>query len=234
MRGAIEGIVDVVSRRAITRAVDTDGGGLLRRVVERGGRDASPIYVLFDGTSISGCLLGRWQKPRASLPSSLPRGPAGLRLLDLIRPESVVDVVEEREDEVRGQPTACCRLRLDVGRVSWPSLDSTARGRSAVPFLTGLKNVALGDPIPKGIIEAAVWIDRNGRIVRYSHNDAPIDHPKHAKTPWITTELWDFGIPQLLSDWKNQPVIDPLTLEFPQSEAELIEMAKSGPNAAQG
>jgi hypothetical protein len=67
--------------------------------------------------------------------------------------------------------------------------------------------------------------------VRYSHSDVPVDHPKHEQAPWITTELWDFGIPPLLHDWKTQPVIDPVTLQFAQTEAKLIRDATSTPEA---
>ena len=56
---------------------------------------------------------------------------------------------------------------------------------------------ALPDVTPEGILSAEVWIDDEGRLVRYSHNEAPVAHPKHARAPWITTELWDFGIPRL-------------------------------------
>jgi hypothetical protein len=68
------------------------------------------------------------------------------------------------------------------------------------------------------VLSAQVWIVAAGRLVRYSHSDVPVDHTKHDQAPWITTELWDFGIPPLLQDWKTQPVIDPLTLQFPKQK----------------
>lgn len=230
MRGAMEGIADFASRRAITRSVDTGGGGVVRRLAGAEDGDVPPVYMLYDGTSVSACLLGRWRDPEPAPRFDPVRAPAGLRFLDLIRPEAVVEAIEDGEEQVRGQASTRYRLTLDVDRIQWPEPDAlSAHGSS---LFARLVTRALPDLTPRGILSAEVWIDSAGRLVRYSHSDAPAAHPKHARAPWITTELWDFGIPPPLSDWKTQPVIDPLTLQFPKSEAEFIRLAGSKPNAA--
>jgi len=144
-----------------------------------------------------------------------------------MRPESIVEAIEEGQEEVRSQPTTRYRLKLDLDRIQWPEPDPTLHHS----LVGRLVSRALPDPTPRGILSAAAWIDAAGRLLRYSHSDVPADHPKHAQAAWITTELWDFGIPPLLSDWKTQAVIDPLTLQFPDTEAELIRLAGSKPDA---
>lgn len=92
----------------------------------------------------------------------------------------------------------------------------------------------LPQPKPQGILAADVWIDSEGRLVRYSHSDVAVDHRKHAQAPWTTTELWDFGIPPALGDRNTQAVIDPRTLQFPESEAEFIRSVKPETGAPSG
>jgi hypothetical protein len=231
MRGVIEGVADFESRRAITRSVETGGGGVVRRLAGAENRDVPPVYMLFDGTSVCGCLLGRWRDPEPGRPSDPLRGPPGLRFLDLIRPESIVEAIEDGEEEVRRQASARYRLKLDVDRIQWPERDPHAPSPHGNSLFGRLVSRALPDPTPKGILSAEVWIDSAGRLVRYSYSDVPVAHPKYAHAPWITTELWDFAIPPPLSGWKTQPVIDPLTLQFPQTEAAFIRLAGSKPDA---
>jgi hypothetical protein len=229
MSDATEGIVDFASRRAITRSVGRSGG-LIGRLSKR----ARPMpemtfYILYDGTSMSACLMGRWQEPRPGWPSELPRNPAGLSFLDLMRAESLVDVVMVGREQVRGEPATRYTLQLDVDRVQWPDLDrrsAAAKHDSRIERI--LVNVA-PDPTPKGILPAEVWVDESGRLVRFSYRPLPLEHPKHSKAPWITTELWDFGIPPPLEDWTTQPVIDPVTLHFPDSEREAMRMFGAEP-----
>jgi hypothetical protein len=219
-----EGIVDFASRRAITRSVERSGG-LIGRLSKR----ARPmpdmtLYTLYDGTSMSACLMGRWLEPRPGWRPELARLPAGLSLLDLMRAESLVDVVESGREQVRGEPATRYALKLDVGRIEWPepNLSSeSAKPDSRIERM--LMNIA-PDPTPKGILPAEVWLDEPGRLVRFSYRPVPSDHPKHRKVPWTTTELWDFGIPPQLEDWTSQPVIDPVTLDFPNSEREAMRV----------
>ena len=222
MQGATEGVVDFVTGRAITKSVDTSGGGPVRRLSGGEHRDTPPIYMLFDGTSVSACLLGQWRDPRPSGRAASYRGPRELRFLDLMRPESIVEAAAEGEEEVRGQTTTRYRLRLDADRIQWPQLDSNAHRPPAGSMIRRLLSKALPNPTPTGILSAEVWVDSTGRLVRYHHNDVPGDHPRHSQAPWTRTELWDFGVPPPLHDRTTQPVIDPQTLQFPESEAELI------------
>src|SRR6478672_8620053 len=90
MQGATEGIVDFVTGRAITRSVDISDGGTGPRLPGGERRATPPIYMFFDGTSVSGCLLGEWRNPGPSGAAGSYRGPAELRFLDLMRPESIV------------------------------------------------------------------------------------------------------------------------------------------------
>jgi hypothetical protein len=226
MQGATEGIVDFVSGRAITSSVDTGRGGLVRRLSGRDTREPPPIYMLFDGTSISACLLRQWRDPRPSGAAGSYRGPAELRFLDLMRPKSIVEATDEGEEEVRGQTTTRYRLKLDADRIEWSEPDRNAHSPLSSSVVGRLLSRALSGPTPAGILSAEVWVDRAGRLVRYRHNDVAENHPKHRQAPWTTTELWDFGIPPALHDRTTQPVIDPLTLQFPESEAELIRSTK--------
>jgi hypothetical protein len=89
----MEGIADFASRRAITRSIDTGGGGVVRRLAGAENQDVPPVYMLFDGTSLCGCLLGRWRDPEPGRLSDPLRGPSGLRFLDLMRPESINDLL---------------------------------------------------------------------------------------------------------------------------------------------
>lgn len=189
----------------------------MRRLAGAESHDAPPIYMLFDGSSMSACLLGHWRDPHPSVPSNPLRGPGALKFLDLIRAESIVDALEEGEEQVRSQPATRYRLKLDLDRIQWPDRDRVSRLSQENSLLGRLLTKALPDPSPTGVLSAQVWIEAAGRLVRYSHSDVPVDHPKHDQAPWITTELWDFGIPPLLQDWKTQPVIDPVTLQFPQT-----------------
>jgi hypothetical protein len=228
----MEGIADFESRRAITRSVDMGGGGVVRRLAGTESEGVPPVYMLFDGTSVCGCLLGRWRDPEPGRPSDPLRGPPGLRFLDLIRPESIVEAIEDGEEKVRSQASIRYRLKLDVDRIQWPEPDPDAAAPHRSSLFGRVVSRALPDPAPKGIFSAEVWIDRAGRLVRYSHSEVSVAHPKHADALWITTELWDFAVPPPLSDWKAQPVIDPLTLQFPQTEAEFIRLAGSKPDAS--
>jgi hypothetical protein len=218
MRGAVEGIVDFTSRRAITRTVNTTGGGLLRRLAGAHDPDAPPMYLMFDSASVLISVHGRWH----TLPPterSWPRsGPPGLRLVHLLRPESIVDAIDIGEDEVRGSPATRYRVTLDVDRIHWPDPDDAAGSRDVSSLVRFVRNKVLPDPTPKGILSAEVWIDRAGRLVRFSHNDLPVGHPKYQRAPWVTADMWDFGVPPPLTDWTTQRVIDPITLQFPDTE----------------
>lgn len=148
-----------------------------------------------------------------------------------MRPESIIEAIGEGEEEVRGQATTRYQLKVDVERIHWSQSDRGARtpfGRSVVGRLLG---TLPPDQRPQGILSAEVWIDREGRLVRYSHSDVPVDHPKHAQAPWTAVELWDFGIPPALNDSNTQAVIDPVTLQFPESEADFIRSMKADPDA---
>ncbi len=223
MNNATEGIVDFAARRAITRSVHRDGG-IARRLAKRWIADI-PIYILFDGPSMSGCLLGRWQEPYPKWPSGLPRKPLGLTLLDLIRTESVIDAVEKRHEEVRGELTINYALKLNVDRIAWPQADRSPAAAMDDSRLARLAIKTVPDPRPKGVLQAEVWINELGRLVRFGVCGLPDDHSKHAKAPWTTTELWDFGVPPRLENWQNQPVIDPATFQFPESERAMIRLA---------
>lgn len=203
----------------------------MRRLAGAENHDAPPIYILFDGSAMSACLLGRWRDPHTSGPPNPVRGPGGLKFLDLIQRESIVDAIEDGEEQVRAQTATRYRLKLDMDRVQWPDPDPVSQRSQGNSLVGRLLNKALPDPRPAGVLSAYVWIDVAGRLVRYSHSDVPADQPKHEQAPWITTELWDFGIPPPLSNWKTQPVIDPVTLQFPETEAELMRKAKSTPGA---
>jgi hypothetical protein len=224
MSDATEGIVDFASRRAITRSVERSGG-LIGRLSKR----ARPtpdmtIYMLSDGSSMSACLMGRWQEPLSGWRPKLPRNPAGLSFLDLICAESVVDVAEAGRDQVRGEPTTRYTLKLDVDRVQWPEPNRSSEATKPDSRIQQILINLAPDSTPKGILPAEVWVDESGRLVRFSYCPLPSEHPKHSKAPWTTTELWDFGIPPQLADWTTQPVIDPVTLHFPDSEREAMRM----------
>lgn len=126
MRGVVEGIVDFTTGRAITRSINTGGGGVLRRAAAADDGNVAPVYMLFDGTLMTGCVLGRWRDPYPSGAAGTHRGPAGLRFLDLMRPESIIEAIEAGEEEVRGQQTTRYRLKLDVDRIHWPQPDRGA------------------------------------------------------------------------------------------------------------
>jgi hypothetical protein len=226
MQGVTEGVVDFVSRRAITRSVNAGSGGTARRLPGGKNDKAPAIYMLFDGTSVSACLLGQWRNPRPCGAAGSYRGPRELRFLDLMRPESIVEAAAEGEEDVRGQTATRYRLRLDADRIQWPEGDSDAPRPPVRAMVGRLLSKALPDPTPTGILRAEVWVDSTGRLVRYHHNDVAEDHPKHNQAPWTTTELWNFGLPPPLHDRTTQPVIDPRTLQFPESEAELIRSTK--------
>jgi hypothetical protein len=46
--------------------------------------------------------------------------------------------------------------------------------------------------------------------VRFSHCHLPKEHHNHDALPWTTTDLWGFGLPPQIEDWRTQP--DPGTL----------------------
>jgi hypothetical protein len=186
-----------------------------------------PVYLLFDGPSMSGCLLGHWQQPEPKWPSELPRKPIGLTFLDLMRPESLIDAVEKDHQEVRGEQTTRYALKLDVDRLTWPKPDRSAAAAADDSRLARVAIKTVPDPRPNGVLPAEVWVDGRGRLVRFSYGPVGADHPKHDKAPWPTTELWDFGVPPQLADWEHQPVIDPITLQFPESEREMMRLAEA-------
>jgi hypothetical protein len=186
--------------------------------------------MLFDGPSARACLFGRWQELPSNAPFEPVSGPAGLRFLNLMLPETIIEAMEGGEDEVRSEPATRYRLKLDVDRMQWPTPEHSAVTPRGLPLVGRLLSKALPDPRPQGILSAEVWLDDAGRLVRFSHNDLPTDHPKHRQALWTTTELWDFGIPPPLSNWKTQPVIDPMTLQFPQTEAEFMHLARPKPD----
>ena len=131
----MEGIADFASQRAITRSVDTGGGGLVRRLAGAEDVDVPPVYMLYDGTSVCACLLGRWRDPEPRPRFDPLRAPAGLRFLDLMRPESIVEAIEDGEEEVRGQASTRYRLKLDVDRIHWPEPTPTLLARTAARSL---------------------------------------------------------------------------------------------------
>jgi hypothetical protein len=121
-------------------------------------------------------------------------------------------------EEVHGEWTTHYRLKLDVDRVSWPDLgDDFPATRDDMSRRLAIK--ALPNPRPRGVLPAEVWLDEPGRLRRFSHCPRP---DKTGKRAWPTTELWDFGGPPSIEDWKTQPVIDPVTMRFPDSEREKI------------
>jgi hypothetical protein len=219
-----EGIIDFGSRRALARTMNRSGG-IGRWLPKRWTPDVT-VYFLFDGPMMSASLLGRWQAPHPTRPKDLPRQPAGLTFLDLMRHEALVDAVEKDPQDLRGEPTTHYALRLDVDRLTWPKPDRSALAAGENSRLGRLAIKTLPDPRPKGILPAEVWLDQHGRLVRFSYQPTAADHPKHDRVPWFTTDLWDFGIPPQLEDWEHQPVIDPFTLEFPESEREMMRQAE--------
>lgn len=128
MRGVTEGIADFTSCRAITRSVDTGGGGLMRRLAGAEDQHAPPIYMLFDGPSMSACLRGHWRDPHPSVPPNPLRGPGGLKFLDLIKPESIVEARGLHPDEDARIEILCLAGRNVNGT---DSDSSPARGRQA-------------------------------------------------------------------------------------------------------
>ena len=214
---ATAGIVDFTTRRAITRTVRRNRG-LIHRLAKRWTEDVT-IYLLFDGPKLSGCVLDHWQEPSPKWPAGLPRHPIGLTFLDLMRHESLVDAVEQDHQDVRGEHTTHYALKLDVDRLTWPEPDRSAAAAFDNSRLARLAIKTLPDPTPKGILPAEIWLDERGRLVRFSYQ--AIRAPTHDKALWPTTELWDFGVPPQLQDWEHQSVIDPLTLQFPETDREM-------------
>jgi hypothetical protein len=217
---ATEGIVDFHSRRAITRTVRRNSG-VIRRLAKRWTEDVT-IYLLFDGPKLSGCVLGHWQEPSPKWPADLPRQPIGLTFLDLMRHESLVDAIEQNHQNVRGEHTTHYALKLDVNRLTWPEPDRSAAAAIDDSRLARLAIKTLPDPRPKGILPAEIWLDERGRLVRFSYR--AIRARTQDKALWPTTELWDFSVPPQLQDWEHQPVIDPSTLQFPESEREMMRL----------
>jgi hypothetical protein len=199
--------------------------GISRLLPKRWTPDVT-IYLLFDGPMMSASLLGRWQAPDPQRSKALPRQPTDLTFLDLMRHEALVDAVEKDPQDVRGEATTRYTLRLDVDRLTWPKPDRNALATGENSRLRRLAIKTLPDPRPKGILPTEVWLDQRGRLVRFSYRPIAPDHPKHDRVPWFTTELWDFGMPPQLEDWEHQPVIDPFTLEFPESEREMMRQAE--------
>ncbi len=122
-----------------------------------------------------------------------------------------MEAIDRAFAAVRGAVVERYALKLDVDRIQWPALDRSSPPRN--------------DPTPRGVLLAEVWIDELGRLVRFSYCRLGADRPKHQKVQWPTTELWDFGVPPQLQDWKSQPVIDPVTWRFPESEREAMRLA---------
>jgi hypothetical protein len=144
-----------------------------------------------------------------------------------MRPESLVEATELGPADVRGEPTTHHTLKLDVDRVHWPDPGRNSLAAKTHSRVDRLLIKVASDPRPKGVLPAHAWVDRSGRLVRFSHCLLPANDPKHPKALWPTTELWEFGIPPQLQDWESQPVIDPDTLSFPQSEREAMRLAKT-------
>lgn len=198
-----EGIVDFEHRRAIFRLTPRRGG-LVRQALRQWTPD-QPLSMLSDGPSLSLWLLGNWKEPQPRLSSQLPRQPLGLTLLDLLRPESIVDVTEIVSERPAPQPTTHYALKLDVDRLDWPEPDwgqTQFRKNALVPSLVR----------PQGTVPAEIWIDGTGRLRRFSYRTTT---PKRSQAFWPTTELWDFGAPRPVEDWRTQPAIDPVKMAYP-------------------
>jgi hypothetical protein len=167
-------------------------------------------FWLYDGPSLSFSDGREWTEPSLSLPSGLPRQPTGLAFLDLVRPESVLDVIEDGRFVVRGEPTIHYTLKLDVDQIDWPDLPDALLEDMRSHLRPGR---SLPDLRPTGVLSAEAWIDEAERVRRFSHLTWPA---LHRDASWIATELWDFGGPPSIGDWKTQPVIDPVTLDLPE------------------
>lgn len=216
--GPFEGIVDFHARRAIQRSV-LQVGGLASRLTKRW-MGTQPFYALYDGPSMSACLAGRWQEPYPRWPSSLPRQPDGLTFLDLVRPEAVVSVSESGTGTVREAKTTHYRLELDVDQIQWPEIDRSADAAKDQALASRIAVRTLPDVRPTGRLHAEAWLDDAGRLRRFSY--APGQHGRQSR--WITTDIWDFGGPPTIMDWTAQAVIDPVTMAFPDSERDAMEL----------
>lgn len=211
VRDLTGGIVDFNARRAIIRA-GRRGGGLLRHVTDRLFASPFPAYVLVDDVSLSIWTGARWTEPDELFQPGLPRLPRGLSFLDLFSAGSLVDVAALGSELVRGVPAVRYELTLDVDDVPWPASDRGLRGRRQPPRIEWLIGKLAPSPSRRrGVIPAEVWIDEPGRFVRFSYCDVPRKYPNHEAIPWPTTELWDFGLPPEIQDWRIQP--DPTTLQ---------------------
>jgi hypothetical protein len=209
VHGLTEGIVDFNARRAIVSEVRL-AGGLLGRVLNRGAGSDSDGYVLLDDVSLSGWTGERWTQPKAMFQPGVPRLPIGLGFLDLLSGGSLVSVDELGRGLVREAPAEHFDLKLDVDHIPWPQSQGSFRGPQRPGISRILNKLAPPRGHERGVISAEVWIDDHGRLVRFSFCDAPKDHPSYAAMPWYTTELWDFGVPREIGDWRTLP--DPATL----------------------
>jgi len=209
-----DGIVDFAARRAIARVDDQPlhRSGPLDRGAEASGAEV-PMLMLFDGPRwFSQRLRGEgWEDRGGEISDRLPRRPEALALLDFLRADAIVEVIDAEPEVEDGETTRRCTVEIDLDRVDWPPAGRGEATGAAGSLLGRLLAKALPDSTPKGVVAADLWVDGAGRLSRFSYGwMAPKEMPKDA---WLTTELWDFGGPPSILDCRAQPVIDPTTLE---------------------
>ena len=205
-----EGIVDFASRRAIVRVTRRGGGlaGRARRFVFR----SAPAegYVLFDDTSMSASDGGRWTEPSVLFQPGVPRLPLGLGFLDLLAGGRLVSAAERGHEIVHGAPADHYETTLDVDHIPWPQ-PGVYSGKHRPRLVRLTRRIVPPKSMRRGVIPADVWLDGHGRLVRFSYSDVSKEHRNHDAVPWRTTELWGFGLPPEIEDWRSEA--DPSTLK---------------------
>ncbi len=209
VHGLTDGIVDFNAGRAIVSEVRL-AGGVLGRVLNRGAGSNSAGFSLLDDVSLSAWTGDHWEEPRPMFQTGVPRLPTGLGFLDLLSGGSLVSVDDLGRELVREAPAERFDLKLDVDHIPWPQSQAVFREPQRPGVSRILNKLAPPRSLQRGVIPAEVWLDENGRLVRFSYCDMPKDNPNHPAMPWHTTELWDFGLPPEIGDWRTVP--DPTVL----------------------
>ncbi len=210
IRDLNEGIVDFGSRRAIVRVTQRDGrlAGRARRFGFRSPPAAG--YILFDDTSISAWDEGRWTEPSVMFQPGVPRLPLGLGFLDLLSSGRLAIVAEHGRELVHGLPAERYEITLDVDHIPWPE-PGVYSGKHRPRLVRLTRRIAPPKSMQRGVIPAEVWLDGHGRLARFSYSDVSKEHRNHDAVPWRTIELWGFGLPTEIEDWRSEP--DPSTLK---------------------
>jgi hypothetical protein len=203
--GPVQGIVDFRARRAVVRYVGMPGA----RSLGAGGEAAPgvPVYAFCEGPATAGGLPGRWGQLFPEWPAELPRKSDELRFLDVFPRASVIEEQADGSEEVGGVATERWRVTVEVDRGQWtpPPRRPGARGRKSLA--ARLSTLTLPDPRPHGLLRGEAWIDGKCRIRCFGWTE------DRRSARWTTTALWDFGVPPPIGDIREQPVIDPVTME---------------------